>query len=70
MSQSKSFESAMNKERRRELRQLKRAEKAAAATALKQLTVLRKEADKIVRLHRKGGEAIARRIAILEGRLG
>lgn len=70
MSPSKSINTAMKREHQRELKNLKREEKAAANAALKQLTALRKEADKIVRLHKKGGEARARRIAILEGRIG
>ena len=60
----------MNKGRRKELASLKRDSKRAAAAALKQLTALRKEADKIIRLHQKADAAHARRIAILEGRLG
>ena len=55
--QSKSIESAMNKGRRKELASLKRDSKRAAAAALKQLTALRKEADKIIRLHQKADPA-------------
>jgi hypothetical protein len=70
MSQSRSIATAMNKERRKELAELKRAEKAAVSTALKAITALRKEADKIDRAYRKASASRTRRIAILEGRIG
>jgi hypothetical protein len=67
---SNSIQSAMNRERRKELATLRRDSKAAASDALRKLTALRKEADKVIRLHQKADAARARRIAILEGRLG
>lgn len=69
MKPSKSIETAMNRERRRELSALRRERKAKHAIALGHLTKLRKEADKIIRNHAKGDKALARRMAILEGRL-
>ncbi len=70
MKPSKSIATAMNRERRKELTSLKRESKALATSALKRLTALRKEADKIVRTHAQGQTRRDRRIAILEGRLG
>lgn len=60
----------MNRERRKELSALKRVNKAEETAVLKQLTALRKAADKIVRVHRRQSASRARRIAILESRLG
>ena len=70
MKPSKSIETAMNRERRRELATLKRESKAAMTGALKHLTRLRKEADRVIRAIKKAQTGRDRRIAILEGRLG
>ena len=70
MKESKSIETAMNRERRKELASLKRDSKRAASDAMKQLTALRKEADKIIRTHKAGQQRRDRRIAILTGRIG
>ena len=69
MKPSKSIETAMNRERRKELRHLKLESKACERASQKRLTALRKEADKIVRTFKQGQSRRDHRISILEGRL-
>jgi hypothetical protein len=61
--------SALAKERRAELRSLIRERKRSADAALKQITSLKKQADKLVAAHRESDAKITRRISILESRL-
>lgn len=60
----------MNVLRRREIRTLTSERKREAATALRTLTALRKQADKIVKDHQIKDKILARRIAIVQSRLG
>ncbi|HRQ88154.1 MAG TPA: hypothetical protein PLA50_05115 [Bacteroidia bacterium] len=60
----------IDKARRAEIRKLTRDRKALSAQALKDLTGLRKQADKIVARHREADAILARRIQIVESRLG
>lgn len=62
-------EKAIQKKRRAELRQIRRARKADAAAALRELTALRKQADKIIAHYKQADARLARRAAILETRL-
>lgn len=67
---SKSPQSALNSQRRAELRDLRRRRKALASAALKEIAALGKQADKIAARHREVDQALARRAGILETRLG
>ena len=60
----------IDKARRAEIRKLTRDRKALAAQALKDLSSLRTQADKIVARHREADAILARRIQIVESRLG
>jgi len=61
---------ATAREQRRELAALKRERKSTDARSLREITALRKQADKLVARHRENDNRLARRIAILETRLG
>lgn len=65
-----SIEKSMNVHRRREIRTLTRERKTKAAAALRELTALRKQASKIVASHKTTDAILARRIAIVQSRLG
>lgn len=61
---------ATAREHRKELVALRRERKTAGSSALREITALRKRADKLVASHRESDAKLARRIAILETRLG
>lgn len=61
---------AIAKQRRAELREIARRRKALATQAHRDLVALRRQADKLIKLHGEQDRILARRAAIVESRLG
>jgi len=60
----------MNALRRKELKAIARERKAKAIATLRDLTALRKQADKLIKTHQQSDRLLARRARIVESRLG